>query len=90
MEPLIPIPPRRAKRVPQPCWVGASRPFTWRQRLSWLISALSGTVEVEEEIAWLREQNDKEYARIERINTARRLRNSSLNPQAPAENDCAI
>jgi hypothetical protein len=37
--------------VPLSLLGGASRPFSWRQRLSWLISALSGTVELEVELA---------------------------------------
>lgn len=46
----------------RPCWVGASPPLSWRQRLSWLISALSGTalsgtVDIVEETARLREDN---------------------------------
>jgi uncharacterized protein YlxW (UPF0749 family) len=57
-----------------PCWVGASPPFSWRQRLSWLISALSGTVDLEIEIneqreTWKREDEQKrincELRRIE-------------------------
>ena len=50
-----------------PCWVGASPPFSWRQRLSWLISALSGTVELELEIAGLHEKwkREDEQNRIE-------------------------
>ena len=50
-----------------PCWVGASPPLSWRQRLSWLISALSGTVELELEIAGLHEKwkREDEQNRIE-------------------------
>ncbi|MFT5340729.1 MAG: hypothetical protein ACI9IO_002493, partial [Cyanobium sp.] len=44
-----------------PCWVGASRPFSWRQRLSWLISALSGSVELEIELAKTAEIDELYY-----------------------------
>ena len=48
MEPIPEFQP--VTRLPDsPCWVGASRPLSWRQRLSWLISALSGTVWLEQE-----------------------------------------
>ena len=47
----------QSPRFRSPCWVGASRPFSWRQRLSWLISALSGTVEIEIELAKLNEMS---------------------------------
>ena len=86
MEPLIP--PTRPER-PLPCWVGASRPLSWRQRLSWLISALSGTVEMIEETARLREENARYDAWIETLDTAERLRSSCSSPQRPAEIDCA-
>ena len=50
-------------RLPDsPCWVGASRPLSWRQRLSWLISALSGTVWLEQE----RVQIENEIVRLDR------------------------
>jgi hypothetical protein len=50
-----------------PCWVGASPPFSWRQRLSWLISALSGTVDLEIEInerreTWKREDEQRKLS----------------------------
>jgi hypothetical protein len=50
--------PTRAER-PLPCWVGASPPLSWRQRLSWLISALLGTVDIVEETARLRDENPR-------------------------------
>ena len=48
---MAPPTPSLSRQFRSPCWVGASRPFSWRQRLSWLISALSGTVELEIELA---------------------------------------
>ena len=61
-----------------PCWVGASRPFTWRQRLSWLISALSGTVELELETAQL-------YDEIERYDAFKR----QLASKSPLQDSCS-
>jgi len=58
--------PTRSER-PRPCWVGASPPLSWRQRLSWLISALSGTVDIVEETARLREDNARYDAGIAQL-----------------------
>ena len=80
--------PTRAER-PLPCWVGASPPLSWRQRLSWLISALSGTVEIVEETARLRDENARYDAWMEKLNTAERLRKSCSTPQTPVDSDCA-
>lgn len=48
---------RRGVRRRVSSWVSASQPLSWGQRFSWLISALSGTVETEKEIARLEELN---------------------------------
>jgi len=61
-----------------PCWVGASRPFSWRQRLSWLISALSGTVELELETARM-------YDEIERYDAVKR----QLASRSPLSDSCS-
>ena len=50
---------RRGGRRRVSSWVSASQPFSWGQRFSWLISALSGTVETEKEIARLEELNSR-------------------------------
>jgi hypothetical protein len=72
MEPLN-LPTRPEER-PLPCWVAASTPLSWRQRLSRLISALSGTVEIVKETARLRDENAGYDAWMEKLNTAERLR----------------
>jgi hypothetical protein len=41
--------------------------LSWRQRLSWLISALSGTVDIVEETARLREDNARYDAWIAQL-----------------------
>lgn len=76
--------PTRPKR-PLPCWVGASPPLSWRQRLSWLISTLSGTVEIVEETARLREENARYDAWIATLDSAERSRNCSSSLPTPAE-----
>jgi len=75
---MAPPTPSPSRRFRSPCWVGASRPFSWRQRLSWLISALSGTVELEIELAKLNELTSKMHASF-----ASPSSNSS--PVSPAE-----
>ena len=70
--------PYQSPRFRSPCWVGASRPFSWRQRLSWLISALSGTVEIEIELAKLNELNSK-------MDALWASPNSSLSPERSTE-----
>ena len=74
---------------PLPCWVGASPPLSWRQRLSWLISALSGTVEIVEETARLREENARYDASIAKLDSAARSRSCSSSPPMPAEPNSA-
>ncbi|MEB3326843.1 MAG: hypothetical protein VKI39_03950, partial [Synechococcus sp.] len=57
----------------------------WRQRLSWLISALSGTVEIVEETARLRAENARYDAWIATLDSAERLPSCSSSPPTPAE-----
>lgn len=67
-----------------PCWVGASRPLTWRQRFSWLISALSGTVELELETAQMYDEIERHDAVKRRLASRSRSLDSSSNPEPPA------
>ncbi len=66
-----------------PCWVGASRPLTWRQRLSWLISALSGTVELELETARMYDEIER-YDAFKRQLASRSRSQDSCSVQDPA------
>jgi hypothetical protein len=67
-----------------PCWVGASRPFTWPQRLSWLLSALSGTVELELETAQIYDEIERHDAVVRQLASKSRSQDSCLNPDCPA------
>ena len=72
--------PSPSRRFRSPCWVGASRPFSWRQRLSWLISALCGTVEIEIELvksAEIDELYDKMLASFALPNSSSSLKSST-------------
>ncbi len=69
-----------------PCWVGASQPLTWRQRLSWLISALSGTVELELETAQMYDEIERHDAVVRQLASKSRSLDSSSNPEPPAAN----
>jgi len=73
--------PSPSRRFRSPCWVGASRPFSWRQRLSWLISALSGTVELEIELAKTAEIDELYYKMVASFASP----NSSSSQENPAE-----
>jgi uncharacterized protein YlxW (UPF0749 family) len=53
-----PTPPR-SNSSPSPFSSGASWRSRWVQRLSWLISALSGTLEIEADIEKLKQENAK-------------------------------
>jgi hypothetical protein len=63
------LPPSNSS--PSPSSTGASWHSVWVQRLSWLISALSGTLEIEAETERLKIQNEKtrnETKQIEKEN----------------------